>query len=47
MRGHSRSVGTGDCLIERASATDPECARYLAGLRAVLARLGAEAQKRG
>ena len=32
----------GGCLIELASATDPEFDRNLAGLRAVLARLSAE-----
>ena len=32
----------GGCLIELASATDPELDRNLAGLRAVVARLGAE-----
>src|SRR3990172_13394184 len=40
MNGWARSVGMGGCLIELASATDPELDRNLAGLRAVLARLG-------
>lgn len=47
MNGWTRSVGMGGCLIELASATDPEFDRNLAGVRAVLARLGAEQQKRG
>jgi hypothetical protein len=44
MQGWQRSVGMGGCLIELASVRDPEFDRNLAGLQAVLARLGAEQQ---
>ena len=42
MNGWTRSVGMSGCLIELTSAWDPEFGRNFEGVRAVLARLGAE-----
>lgn len=44
MNGWMRSVGMGGCLIELASVSDPEFNRNLAGVTAVLQRLGTEGQ---
>ena len=40
LNGWARGVGMGGCLIELASPSDPEFNRNLAGVQAVLARLG-------
>ncbi|MEK7215610.1 MAG: M14 family zinc carboxypeptidase [Chloroflexota bacterium] len=40
LNGWARGVGIGGCLIELTSPSDPEFGRNLAGVRAVLARLG-------
>lgn len=40
LNGWARGVGMGGCLIELTSPSDPEFNRNLAGVQAVLARLG-------
>ncbi len=46
MNGWQRSVGMGGCLIELTSPYSPELGRNLAGVRAVLTRLGSEGKSR-